>query len=306
MKEVMDTLRAMQFLVRTVELGNLTAVARECGTTQPTISKVLSQLEAQLNVRLLERSTKGPVPTEHGARFYKHAKAMLELYDMAVGEIQGATRQPAGLLRIHAPVGLGQFRVNRLVQEFMERYPGIAVELILDDRFADLVEEGIDLALRLVATASMPNVVGRHLAVVPRFLVASGAYLERHGAPAHPRDLATHDVVRFASQTGQAIDLHGPDETVRAVVRSRYRVNNALAIREAVVNGCGIGLCPEWLVHDGLRDGTVVRILPDWWATPQDLYLLYPSRRYQPLRTTLFIQFMAQQFLELPGFNKTV
>lgn len=305
----MDTLRAMQFFVRTVELGSLTAVARAFGTTQPTVSKVIAQLEAQLNVRLLERSTKGPVPTEHGLRFYDHAKVMTEQYEAAVGEIQGASGQPAGSLRIHAPVGLGQFRVNALVQEFMRLYPGIGVELVLDDRFADLVEEGVDIALRLAAAGPVPNAVGRHLAVVPRFLVAAPAYLARHGAPLQPDDLTAHDFVRFAANVGNAgnagnaLDLARAGERVRVQTRSRYRINNALAIRDALAAGCGIGLCPEWLVRDLLDEGGLVRVLPDWWATPQDLYLLYPSRRYQPLRAKLFVQFVADRFPVLPGFR---
>lgn len=305
----MDTLRAMQFLVRTVELGSLTAVAREFRTTQPTVSKVIAQLEAQLNVRLLERSTKGPVPTEHGLRFYDHAKVMTEQYEAAVGEIQGASGQPAGSLRIHAPVGLGQFRVNALVQEFMRLYPRIGVELVLDDRFADLVEEGVDIALRLAAAGPVPNAVGRHLAVVPRFLVAAPAYLAGHGAPLQPDDLAAHDFVRFAANVsnagnaGNALDLARAGERVRVQTRSRYRINNALAIRDALAAGCGIGLCPEWLVRDLLDTGGLVRVLPDWWAMPQDLYLLYPSRRYQPLRAKLFVQFVADRFPVLPGFR---
>jgi DNA-binding transcriptional LysR family regulator len=296
----------MQFFVRTVELGSLTAVAREFGTTQPTVSKVIAQLEAQLNVRLLERSTKGPVPTEHGLRFYDHAKVMTEHYEAAVGEIQGASGQPAGFLRIHAPVGLGQFRVNALVQEFMRLYPGIGVELVLDDRFADLVEEGIDIALRLAAAGPVPNAVGRHLAVVPRFLVAAPAYLALHGAPLQPDDLAAHDFVRFAASdgnAGNALDLARAGERVRVQTRSRYRINNALAIRDALAAGGGIGLCPEWLVRDLLDEISLVRVLPEWWAMPQDLYLLYPSRRYQPLRAKLFVQFVADRFSVLPGFR---
>lgn len=305
----MDTLRAMQFLVRTVELGSLTGVAREFGTTQPTVSKVIAQLEAQLNVRLLERSTKGPIPTEHGLRFYDHAKAMTEQYEAAIGEIQGASGQPAGFLRIHAPVGLGQFRVNALVQEFMHLYPGIGVELVLDDRFVDLVAEGVDIALRLAAPEPARHLsqsaVGRHLAVVPRFLVAAPAYLSQRGIPLQPDDLASHDFVRFATGAagaGAALDLARSGEHVRVETRSRYRINNALAIRDALAAGGGIGLCPEWLVRDLLDGGGLVRVLPDWWATPQDLHLLYPSRRYQPLRARLFVQFVADRFLALPGF----
>lgn len=298
----MDTLKAMRFFVRTVELGSLTAAAREAGTTQPTVSKQLALLEAQLAVRLLERSTRGPVPTEHGQRFYEHARLLLEQYEAAVGEIQGASGRPAGRLRIHAPVGLGQLRVNGMVQAFLRQYPGIGVDLVLDDRFVDLVEEGVDVALRLAASAPAPDVVGRRLAVTPRFLVAAPAYLREAGTPAHPHELAAHAFVRFGPSPGNAIDLVRGDDSLRVETRSRYRVNNALAIRDALLGGFGIGLCPAWLVHEALLQGALVRVLPDWSALPQDLYLLYPSRRYRALRTRLFVQFAAEQFLALPGF----
>ncbi|MFC7518656.1 LysR substrate-binding domain-containing protein [Herbaspirillum sp. GCM10030257] len=297
----MDTLRAMRFFVRTMELGSLSAVARDLETTQPTVSKVLALLEAQMKVRLLERSTKGPVPTEQGLRFYDQAKSILEQYEGAVSSVQGLTEEPTGLLRINAPVAFGQFRVNAWVQEFLRLHPGISVELILNDRFIDLVEEGVDVSLRLGAELP-PNVIGRHLAVVPRLLVASHSYLERRGAPLHPDDLVSHDFVRFAWSPGNMIDLHRAGKTLSARTNSRYRVNNALAIREALALGSGIGLCPEWLVHDLLTKDELVRVLPEWTASSQDLHLLYPSRRYQPLRSKLFIEFTANQFIGLPGF----
>jgi DNA-binding transcriptional LysR family regulator len=299
----MDTLRALRFFVRTMELGSLSAAAREFGTTQPTVSKVLAGLERELNVRLLERSTKGPVPTEQGLRFYDHATAVLERYEAALGSVQAANAQATGFLRIAAPVALGQFRVNALVQDFLARHPGISVELILDDRFADLVEDGVDIALRLGA-ALPPTAIARHLAVVPRFFVASPDYVKRRGMPRAPQDLASHDFVRFAWSPGNSVDMHRRGQVVKAAASSRFRVNNALAIREALVLGSGIGLCPEWLVHDLLQAGALVRVFPGWSASRQDLHLLYPSRRYLPERTRRFIDFIAGQFPGLPGFCK--
>lgn len=298
----MDTVRAMRFFVRMVELGSLTSVAREFGTTQPTVSKVLALLEAQLGVRLFERSTRGLAQTAQGQRFYREACAILEHFDAAVGEVQGLSGQATGLLRISAPVALGQYRINALIQEFMRLHPAIDIELTLDDRFANLVEDGVDVALRLGA-ALPPDVVARHLADVPRFFVAAGAYLARRGVPTQPAQLAQHEFVRFAWPSGDMVDLYRGAERVRIAVRCRYRVNNALAIREAVSLGGGIGLCPEWLVHDLLASGELVRVLPGWSAQTQHLHVLYPSRRYQPLRAKLFIEFIAGRFAELPGFG---
>jgi DNA-binding transcriptional LysR family regulator len=303
----MDTLRAMRIFVRTVELGSLSSTARELGTTQPTVSKLLAQLERQLAVRLLERSTRGLSPTEQGQRFYRDAKLVLEQFDAAVGGVQGMSGQAAGFLRISAPVALGQYRINAIVQRFLADHPGIEVELILNDRFSDMVEEGIDIAFRL-GGALPQDAIGRHLATVPRYLVASPAYLEQRGIPANPADLAAHDFVRFAWTPGNTVDLfrqeEQQEEQLRVKVSSRFRVNNALAIREALSLGSGIGVCPEWLVGDLLDSGELRRVLPEWGAGWQDLYLLCPSRSYQPLRTRMFIDFAAEQLTSLRGFER--
>jgi DNA-binding transcriptional LysR family regulator len=298
----MDTLDAMRVFIRTLELGSLSSAARELRTTQPTVSKLLAQLEQQLGARLLERSTRGLTATEQGQRFYRDAKSVLEQYDGAVGSLQGMTGQASGFLRINAPVGLGQYRINAMVQRFLADHPDIEIELILSDRYADLVEEGIDVAFRLGGSLP-PDAIGRHLATVPRFLVASPAYLARRGTPVDPADLAAHDIVRFAWTPGTTLDLFRQEKQLRVNAAGRFRVNNALAIREALALGSGIGVCPEWLIHDLLDSGELVRVLDGWSAGRQDLYLLSPSRQYQPLRTRLFIDFVAGQFTSLRGFE---
>lgn len=299
----MDTLRAMRIFVRTVELGSLSSAAREFGTTQPTVSKLLAQLERQVSARLFERSTRGLAATEQGQRFYLDARLVLEQFDAAVSGIQGMTGQASGFLRINAPVALGQFRINAMVQQFLAEHPAMEVELILNDRFVNLVEEGVDVAFRL-GGALPPDAIGRHLATVPRFLVAAPAYLERRGRPESPSDLAAHDFVRFAWTPGNSLVLVREGEQVRIAAPSRFRVNNALAIREALLLGSGLGVCPEWLVGDLLDSGELVRVLEGWSAAHQDLYLLYPSRLYQPVRTKMFIDFVAGQFTALRGFER--
>lgn len=299
----MDTLRSMKYFVRAVELGSLSAVARELETTQPTVSKMLDALERSLGVRLLERSTSGLAPTEQGKRFYERARIVLEEFDNAVADAQGLTEKPAGLLRINAPVALGQFRLNALVQQFLALYPDIAIELVLNDRFVDLVEEGVDIALRLGDTLP-PNVVARRIATSDRFLVAAPDYLKRRGDLRHPEDLSRHDYIRFAwAAAGDMIELHGPGGVASVKTAGRYRVNNAIAIRESLAMGAGIGLCPAWLVHDLLESRQLVHVLPEWSAAPQELFMLFPSRRYFPLRGKLFMEFIGSQLNELPGFK---
>lgn len=299
----MDTLRAMHAFVRAVELGSLSAAAREQGVTQSALSKIVAALEADMRVRLLERSTTRVVPTEQGRRFHERATRVLEEYAEAVADARGQTDTPTGLVRVNAPVALGQFRLNALILEFLHAHPGIDIELILNDRYVDLVEEGVDVALRL-GGALPPNAVARKAAASPRQLVAAPDYLAARGAPQSPDELAAHDYVRFAwSAAGDSLELNqGP---TRAVIRTqgRYRVNNALAIRDALASGAGIGLCPAWLVQDLIASGRLQPVLPDWHASPQEAHLIYPSRRYQSLRARLLIQFLADRLPLLPGMH---
>ncbi|WP_332847872.1 LysR family transcriptional regulator [Massilia sp. S19_KUP03_FR1] len=299
----MDTIRAMRYFVRAVELRSLSAVAREEGSQQPHISKVLRGLEAELGVRLLERSTTGLTLTEPGQRFYARALLVLAEFGQAVAAAQGATEQAAGLLRVNAPVAFGQLRLNALVQQFLARYPQVQLELILNDHFVDLVEQGVDVALRL-GSILPPTAVARSLGTSARLLVASPAYLAARGAPLQPEQLAEHDYVRFAwAPRGDLVDLTAGSRTVTVATNGRFRVNNAVAIRDSLAAGAGIGLCPVWLVEDLLASGALVTVLPAWRGENQQLSLLMPSRRYRPLRTTLFIEFMAGSVAEMKGFQ---
>jgi DNA-binding transcriptional LysR family regulator len=299
---IMDTLRSLQCFVRAVELGSLSAVAREQHTTQSNISKIVAALEDELGVRLLERSTASLSPTMPGRRFYERARGVLEEYADAVADVRGETAAAGGLLRINAPVALGQFCLNAYVQDFLQQYPGIEVELILNDRMVDLVEEGVDIAVRLGSDLP-PNVIARRAGASQRFLVASPAYVKKHGALQAPEELAGHEYIRFAwASHGDVVELSDGKRSVTIATHGRYRVNNALAIRDTLVAGGGIGLCPEWLVHDLLAQRKLRRVLRGWQGPAQELNLLYPSRRYLPHRVRLMLDYLQRRFAAQAGF----
>ena len=299
----MDRIKAMEYFIRAVELGSLSAAAREQGTTQPTVSKALGALEKTLGVRLLERSTAGLALTDQGRRFYARAKSVVEEFGEAVADARGLTEQAAGKMTVNAPVAFGQYKLNALVQAFLVRYPDIEIELILNDRYVDLVEEGVDVALRLGGKLP-PDAVARRVARSPRLLVATPGYLAQHGAPHAPAHLASHNYIRFAwLASGDEIALSRDGVTIRVQTRGRFRVNNALAIRDTLAMGAGIGLCPAWLVDDLLTSGQLVHVLPEWQAAPQELFLIYPSRRYQSVRARLLIDFIATSVLAMDGFS---
>ena len=301
----MDTIRAMRYFVRAVELKSLTAVAREQGTQQPQVSKVLRALEQHLHVRLLERSTTGLAPTEQGQRFYTRALLVLEEFDHAVADAQGSTGEVAGLIRINAPVAFGQLHLNGIVQQFLAQYPQVQVELILEDRFVDLVEEGVDLALRL-GSVLPPTAIARSLGMSPRVLVAAPAYLAQHATLEQPEQLAGHDYVRFAwAPGGDLVELTSDARTATVRTQGRFRVNNAIAIRDSLAGGAGVGLCPVWLVDDLLASGRLVTVLPEWRGEAQQLSLLSPSRRYRPMRVALLMTFITQCVAKMPGYMQS-
>ena len=298
----MDTLRAMRCFTRAVELGSLSAVAREEGITQPTVSKLMAALEREFGVRLLERSTTSLHPTPQGARFYQRALGVLAEYQEAVADARGQTDTPAGLVRLNAPTAFGQFRLNALLAPFLACHPKVDIELILDDRMVDLVKEGVDIAVRQ-GTELPPDAVARLVGVSPRQLVAAPSYLRAHGEPLRPQDLEDFDYIRFAwLADGDLLTLRRGEQTETIQTRGRYRVNNALAIRESLAAGGGIGLCPLWLVQDLLDGGALAPVLPEWSGPPQPLHLLSPSRRYQPLRARLLLDHLAAEIARLPGY----
>lgn len=299
----MDSLKAMHCFVRAVELGSLSSAARELGSTQPTVSKLVAALEKQLGARLLTRGTSGLTPTEQGKRFYERAKAVLEEYTEAVAEVRGLTERPEGVLRVNVPVSLGVLHLNTLLLAFMAQYPDIEVELIFNDRFVDLTEENVDLALRLGGDLP-PNAIARRIATSPRYLVAAPEYLRQHAPLSCPADLGGHHFLRFAwLAAGDRLELSGPGgEKASVTPQGRYRSNSSLAIRDGVLQGAGLCVTPAWLVSDLLDSGRLVRVLPDWSGPPNEAFLIYPERRYRPLRVRLLMAYLAEQVARLPGF----
>jgi DNA-binding transcriptional LysR family regulator len=300
----MDTLRALEAFVHSVELGSLSGAARALDTTQPTVSKLVAGLERSLGVRLLRRTAAGLSMTEEGQRFHERARRMLEDYGDAVSDVREGIQQPRGLLRMSAPVTMGQRHLNAIAVEFLGLYPDIELELVLDDRFVDPLEERIDVSLR-VGGALPPDLVARDLGTWPRVLVASPDYIAARGKPRKPQDLLAHDYLRYAAGDDGVL-LQGPDGPVTVPVRSRYRVNNAVALLDSVLGGAGISLQPTWMVADLLAQGRLVRVLGRHTGPAQEVHLLYAPRRHQPLRVRVLVDFLAERVAKLPGASRPV
>jgi DNA-binding transcriptional LysR family regulator len=286
----MDRLKAMGAFVRAVELGSLSAAARELATTQPTVSKLVAWLEREVGARLLERSTQRVLPTEEGSRFLVHAKRLVEDYEEALGEVASGVREPRGLVRLSAPVALGELRLSGLMLEVLTKLPHLQLELLLEDRFVDPVEERVDLTIRIGGVLPA-DLVARQLAVWPRYLVASPEYLRRKGRPRRPQDLADHEYLRYT--TGEdLLHLSGPDGSLVLELASRYRVNSAIALLNAVHSGAGVALQPCWMVDEALRQGKLVRLLPRWTGPAQTAHIVHAPRRRLPMRVQAVMEYI--------------
>lgn len=282
----------MTCFVRAAELGSLSAAARSLATTQPTVSKQIAALEATLRVRLLERGPARVVLTDEGARFLDSARRLLEDYDEAVTALDERTRQPRGLVRISAPVALGELHLNALMLQALQQHPELRIDLILEDRFVDPLEERFDIMVR-IGQPLPQELVARELATWPRYIVASPEYLQRHGRPRRLEDLARHPFLRYPLGADDTVQLTGPRGTLEVPVTTRYRLNSAVALLDAVRQGAGIAFQPCWMVNELLRRKELVRLLPQWSGPSQTVYLVYPPRRRQPMRVQVMLDALA-------------
>jgi len=291
---MMDRLRAMAAFVRAVELGSLSAAARELRTTQPTVSKQVAALERQLGVRLLERGSSRAAATYEGLRFLDSARQLLADYDEAVGDLGQRVRVPRGLVRVSAPVALGVLHLNRLMLRLLELHPLLQIELVLEDRFVDPIEERFDVAVR-IGDALPADLVARPLAAWPRYLVAAPAYLAREGRPRQPAALSRHAYLRYAGADGKLALRHARSgESVSIDIAARYSINSATALLESVRAGAGIALQPSWMVNALLDSGELVRLLPQWTGPLQSAHLIHAPRRRQAMRVQVVLDYLQE------------
>ncbi|SFI56890.1 DNA-binding transcriptional regulator, LysR family [Phyllobacterium sp. CL33Tsu] len=299
----MDRFAAMKTFVRVAELGTLSAAARELGLTQPAVSQQVMGLERHLNAHLLHRSTRRLALTEAGEAYYREVRAILQSVDEAEESVATATIGLRGSLRVHGPVGFGQMHLSPAVIEFQRLHPDLVIELVLDDRIADVIAEGVDVAIRLGELKSS-GLIARKLATFERILVASPGYLAEHGTPQSPDDLIHHRHVRFAwTPLGEAIPLIGPAGPVTVPVRSTFLANNAFVLNDALCAGLGIGGAQVPLVEARLDSGRLIRVLPDHAYAPLDIHAVYATSRFVPRRVRAFIDHLSTCMAGIEGLR---
>lgn len=297
----MDTLEAMSVFVRVVERGSFSAVARELGTTQPTISKQISALEQRLGGRLIARSTRQLSLTDEGQRYYQQCRDILAAIDNAEHSFQTGREAVAGPLRVASSVSFGRLQLAPRLRGFLQVHPQVSVDLQLSDQNVDLLSEGVDVAIR-IGELKDSNLIARQIGLTRRLTVASPAYLAQHPGPQTPEELAQHNCLLFTLL--KQVDTWSFDDGRYSVqVRGNVHSNNSEAIREMVLSGLGISLSPSWLYREDIDAGRVVQIMPKHTPSSLPIYAVFPANRRQSARVRTFVDFLAEAFAQDPDLT---
>lgn len=288
----MDRLTAMETFVCVVESGTFSAAARILNVGQPAVSKIIALLEERLSVRLLLRSTRGLTPTEAGQAFYTRAKRAIEETEEAEIAARGAGTNLTGRLRVCAAVTFARLHIVPMIGQFLEAHPELNIDLVLDDRNVDLLEEGIDIALRM-GHLDDSNMTARKLGEVPRLVVGTPAYFERAGIPSSPADLSSHQAIVYSQRGGGSTWTFRRDSSEAAVVVSgRVAITAAEGLRAAVLADLGLAVASEWMFSPELKSGKVLSVLNDWRLPPLELWAVFPAGRMVNAKTRAFLNFL--------------
>ncbi len=299
----MDRLTAMSVFCRVVERGSFTVAAERLDMSTASVSKYVSALESHIGTPLLARTTRRIVLTDAGRNYYERCTRILDEIEDAERTAGVVQTTPRGLLKVRAPVSLGNANLGRTVAEFTEKFPEVSVEMTLNDRFVDPAEEGVDVAF-YIATTPKGSAEGAHpIATMPRLLVAAPGYVARHGHPLVLDELARHRCLVYTRGIAPNEWRFGQGDDERAVhVTGSFRCNNSLTLREAVLDGAGIGLLPAFLVLDDLAAGRLDTILPDWCPQGRTLYAAYPQPRRSSPKVREFVTLVSRRFDFGPSF----
>lgn len=288
----MDRLVAMKQFATVVETGSFSAAARRLNMGQPAVSKAIANLEEYLGVRLLTRTTRAQHLTEAGQRYYERARVVLDEADEAESAAREAATSLAGRLRLAAPPTYAALHILPRLSEFLDTHPDLSIDLILDDRWVDLIEQGVDLAIRLGKPADS-SLVARRLGSSQRLLVASSAYLDRMGAPKTPEDLLAHRVVAYSQFEGAtAWSFTRGTAAVSIAVQPTLRVSAAEGMRSCILSGLGIGMGSRLMFTPELAAGTVRPVLTEWSMSTLDVWAMFPSGRKSSRRARAFVDWL--------------
>jgi DNA-binding transcriptional LysR family regulator len=299
----MDKLESLRAFVKVVQHGGLSAAARDLRLSRSAVSKCLIDLETELGVQLLVRTTRSASPTENGLAYYERVVAILAEIDEADAAIGSLQSEPRGILRVNAPMSFGTLHLGTAIADFMEKYPELKIQLVLSDELIDPVREGFDVTLR-IADLPSSSLIARKISPAPRVICAAPSYLQRHGAPQHPNDLREHECLTYGHlATGYQWKLSGPDGDHWIQIPWTLCTNNAEVLRDAAVKGRGVALLPTFIAGADLRTGALTAVLTQYKAPEISVYAIYPQTKHLSVKVRVFIDFLAERFDGRPDWG---
>ena len=296
----MEQITAMRMFTRVVQTGSFSAVARELGVSQSSVSKKIAALETKLGTRLIARTSRKLNLTEVGCDYYERCLPILVEIDEAEANARSMTSNPTGVLRVNVPVSFGQRHVIPRMPEFMQAYPNVKLDIMLLDRHVDLVAEGVDVAIR-IGILDDSSLIARRLGDSPRLLVASKSYLQKHGRPNHPDELKNFDCLVYSLLgTGNIWHFLHQGKEFSVEVKGNFQANNSDAVRQMALAGAGIMALPKWMSHPYIENGDLEPILTEYTPQGFPIQAVYPQNRYVPSKVRSFVGFMQQSFASDP------
>jgi DNA-binding transcriptional LysR family regulator len=296
-----DKLSALSSFVQSVKLGSFSAAAKHLGVSQPAISQQIRGLEQELGTRLLNRTTRQLSLTETGERYYAYATDILERLTEADRSVQSEDAQMSGPLSIGLPLGFAESVLSEFLIQFKKEHPCIVLDVSLSDLFVDVIQERLDIAIRM-GEIKDDRLIVRKLGMAQRCLVASPGYLDGRGRPQHPSDLPDHDYLLYRNiSTGDRVPFISTiGEKLSVQVTPAMLVNNTSTLRQAALAGLGITLANRWLIDPFVRSGELELVLPNWQYPPHPIHAVYPSNRFIPLKVRRFVDTL-QIFFDQKG-----
>ncbi len=292
----MDKFQEMQAFVAVVQAGSFVEAANTLGMSKTTVSRLVSELESRLGVRLLHRTTRKLSLTKEGELFQERCGDLLRNVDAAEAEMTAHAGEAVGKLKITVPVGFGMLHLTPLWPAFMKRHPKVELDVTLSDRVMDLVDEGYDMAVRIGQLPSS-SLISRQIATTRLVVCAAPGYLRRHGTPSHPFEIAERSVIAYTLlTTGDEWQFVGPEGRVGVKVNARLRSNSGDACSAAALQGQGIVLQPTFLIGAHLRSGALVEVLPQYRSSELGIFTVYPSRKHVAPKVRVLIDFLAESF----------
>jgi DNA-binding transcriptional LysR family regulator len=293
---IMDKLTSLRAFVKVVELGSFSEAGRQLRLSRSAISKYVSDLEQELGVQLLNRTTRHASPNENGQAYFERALGILAELDAADHAVAQLQATPRGLLRVNAPMSFGTLQLGPALADFMALYPELQIQLVLSDEQVDPVQGGYDVTLR-IADLESSSLIARKIVAIDRVICASLSYLDQHGVPQHPDDLRNHALLTYGFLlTGNQWKLTGADGDHWIQPSWLLCANNAEVLRDAAVKARGIALLPMFIAGAALRTDELRTVLDDYKAPPLTLYAIYPPTRHLAVKVRLFIDFLVERF----------